>query len=336
MFKFYLTDRSINEATTYYLSLIERAIVLIGSQSERIFSVSKIEEKDVVITIEAKDFFMVQLLKPKNKKINWFQGITPEEAKMMNKTKLHALAWEMFERVALKKSILNLFVSEAMQQHYYRKYGYSKSNYIVVPCYNALLNYGNFYTEEKYINPRFVYAGTLSKWQCIDQILNVFKIVQTLLPNAELKILTSEQEKGKLMVEQLKIKNVQVKYVPFSHIGEELKKYKYGFLIREDHIVNAVATPTKMSTYLANGVIPIFSNVVSAFVGNIDLGEYELRIPAEWTAKQIAQNIVGFEKHIVVNPEKLFGKCQYIFNEYYNDQYNTQQLATVLKDYLKN
>lgn len=39
----------------------------------------------------------------------------------------------------------------------------------------------------------------------------------------------------------------------------------YGFILRKDSIVNRVATPTKLSSYMSVGVIPIFSVVLDDF-----------------------------------------------------------------------
>lgn len=334
MFKLYLTQRSVNEATAHYLTLIERAIFNAGQYSKRIFRVNDILKNDIVITVESKDFFLLQILKPRNKKINWFQGINPEEALMMYKNPLRAALWRFFEQVTLRKSSLNIFVSKAMQAHYLTKYGYNSGNYFIMPCYNSPLNPLAFFEKGKYISPSFVYTGSLSSWQCVNQVLLIFKQLQILIPNANLKILTTEREKARLMIKQFDVQNCEVDYVPAKQIGEELKKYKYGFLIREEHIVNTVSTPTKMNTYLANGVIPIYSNVISDFEENINLDHYELRCSPKLVPMEIAQLIYNFEVKVEVEPKQFLELCQTIFNKYYNDKYYTEKLSMVFTNTL--
>jgi len=57
---------------------------------------------------------------------------------------------------------------------------------------------------------------------------------------------------------------------------EELKRYyvkaHYGFILRDDVVVNRVACPTKMIEYLNYGMIPV---VLSPFVGDFDEMGYE-------------------------------------------------------------
>lgn len=53
--------------------------------------------------------------------------------------------------------------------------------------------------------------------------------------------------------------------VPKDDVKKELSSVNYGFIIREDSIVNRVATPTKISSYMSAGVIPIFSTCLKDF-----------------------------------------------------------------------
>lgn len=41
--------------------------------------------------------------------------------------------------------------------------------------------------------------------------------------------------------------------MPVSQLNEEHAKYKFGFLLRMDDVVNNVATPTKYNSYLTLG-----------------------------------------------------------------------------------
>lgn len=46
---------------------------------------------------------------------------------------------------------------------------------------------------------------------------------------------------------------------------QEMKKAKFVFCIREDIAGNHVATPTKLSSYVCNGVFPVYSSCMKAF-----------------------------------------------------------------------
>ncbi|WP_448105307.1 hypothetical protein [Pedobacter panaciterrae] len=318
MFKIFLTKRSVNEATDFYIGLIERAVASIGKESRRISHINEIANDDIVITVEAKDFVKVQLFKRLNKKINWFQGITPEEAVMMFNSRWRKVLWEIFERITLSQSALNLFVSLEMRRHYKTKYGYRGGHDLIVPCYNKHLSKESFFIKEKYTTPSFVYAGSLATWQCIDEMIRIYKGVEEQLPNATITVLTSEQDKAIKLLEGYGIKNYSVSFCKLEDLDKELSRYKYGFIIREDHIVNRVATPTKMNSYLASGIIPIFSDVVQSFKENITLEEI-IRIDPGDTNEMVVSKIVMFEKNKIINPDTLYINYSLLFENYYND-----------------
>ena len=244
MYKFYLQDGDLNEATSYYIDIISRALLQQGEQVEKVFSLKVISPTDKVITIQSKAFFRVWLKNPKQYIINWYQGIVPEEAMCMFEDSLSKYArkylWRFLEYFSLCKAKGNIFVSEAMWRHYQHIYGYDKSNYCIMPCFNQELDLRQF-TAEKYATPSFVYAGSLSRWQCIDRTLLLFKDIHALFPQATLTLLTKEKEKA----------------ISLCH--------KYGFIVRDDIAVNNMATPTKMNSYMAAGVIPVYSDVINDF-----------------------------------------------------------------------
>lgn len=267
MYKFYLQDGDLNEATSYYIDIISRALLQQGEQVEKVFSLKVISPTDKVITIQSKAFFRVWLKNPKQYIINWYQGIVPEEAMCMFEDSLSKYArkylWRFLEYFSLCKAKGNIFVSEAMWRHYQHIYGYDKSNYCIMPCFNQELDLRQF-TAEKYATPSFVYAGSLSRWQCIDRTLLLFKDIHALFPQATLTLLTKEKEKAISLCHKYGVK-ADIKFVASSELQQVLGAYKYGFIVRDDIAVNNVATPTKMNSYMANGVIPVYSDVINDF-----------------------------------------------------------------------
>ena len=118
MYKFYLQDGDLNEATSYYIDIISRALLQQGEQVEKVFSLKLISPTDKVITIQSKAFFRIWLKNPKQYIINWYQGIVPEEAMCMFEDSLFKYArkylWRFLEYFSLCKAKGNIFVSEAM------------------------------------------------------------------------------------------------------------------------------------------------------------------------------------------------------------------------------
>jgi len=59
--------------------------------------------------------------------------------------------------------------------------------------------------------------------------------------------------------------SIAVKTVSPEDITIELTPYQYGFILRDEHIMNQVSCPIKLCEYLANGVIPIMSQGIGDF-----------------------------------------------------------------------
>ena len=170
----------------------------------------------------------------------------------------------------------------------------------------------------------------MATWQCVDKTLELYSLIERVLPNASLTLLTKEKELAETMVNNYKIKNYSIKYVSLENLDTELLKYKYGFLIRENHIVNNVATPTKMNSYLASGIIPIYSTFIEDF--KVNFSEYDF-IVAKEQPQDVLNDIVNFEKY-GFNREIFFINLREIFDTYYNRKKYAEELSNYIGDNL--
>ena len=321
---FYLPKSAMNEATEYYSNLMIKSF----NSYEVIMSETPfVEEKvDIIVTIRLGDQSKLRYAK-KNKKyiyVNWFQGIGPEEYELLHnytlKSKLGKFYLSYLEKKGLKKTNLCFFVSKAMKDFYENKYKLNLENKsIVVPCYNKELDESSFLTQGKYENLSFVYAGALYGWQCIEESLQVFKKIYENNPAAQLTLLTGQKEQATDLIKKYNLKNVSVGFVKLEDLQDELAKYKYGFLLRKNDPINNVATPTKMNSYLAAGIIPVYTDVVEDFEENIDLLDYSIKFRIERDSlEKIADEIIIFDKkRIVIN--EIRNVYKQIFSQYYCD-----------------
>lgn len=336
--KMFLPENALNVVTAYYISLIESALKYNGNLVVRVGKLEEVDYGDLVVTIVPLDAVKLLLLR-RAKIINWFQGIGPEEYRLLhsedkNAFRVHivSLILELAEKYALKKSLKCLFVSESMAKHYKKKYNLTNISYISVPCYNIGSRRSSF--AERYTEPNFIYAGSTLAWQKFEKTLDIFKEIQKLLPTAHLAIMTQNKESAQKMVDSRELKNVVIDYVSQAEVDSLMLKYKYAFLIRDDIPINRVATPTKMASYISSGLIPIYSNVIDAFEENIKLGDFGVSISGSASPKQVALQVVYHHEKtkIGVNIEDMSQTHQYIFDTYYSDSLNISKISDYLKE----
>ncbi|MFH6944317.1 hypothetical protein [Flavobacterium sp. FlaQc-50] len=321
---FYLPESAMNEATEYYTNLIIKAFEgyeVIISQEPFIE-----EDVDVIVTIRVADQNELKY-QNKHKKyffVNWFQGIGPEEYELLHnytlRSKLGKAYLSYFEKKGLKKTDLCLFVSKEMERFYKKKYDLKFENKsLIIPCYNKALDEASFSVEKKYENFSFVYAGALYGWQCIEESVQIFKKVYEFDQSATLTLLTGQKREAEELIKKYDLKNVTVGFVKLEKLQDELMKYKYGFLLRKDDPINNVATPTKMNSYLAAGIIPIYTDVVKDFEEHISLGDYSLKYRIEEdTLLEIANKIIAFNTKSI-NVEEIKKIYKENFDKYYSD-----------------
>lgn len=253
--------------TDEYLKTIGGAYTDLGFD---VFYVYRLDEivatrEDIIVLAVAPDVCHF-LLRGFKHIVYWSQGVWPEENYLRHHSRLRFSVCSAIEKAALRGAERLFFVSSAMLRHYESKYSISLCDKVMImPCSNETFHRESFRVEGKYERPVFTYAGSLVEYQCIDQTLEAFASVKERLPQAELLIFTGEVEAAKKKVARLGIPGVSVDCKPPQDLWQYISRAKYGFVLREDCAVNRVATPTKISTYLANGVIPVYSKCVEAF-----------------------------------------------------------------------
>ena len=260
--------------------------------------------------------------------IFWVQGIGPEESFMRNHSFLRLWYLSFREKKALNKADFLFFVSDYMREHFEHKYKISlpEYKYYVMPCFNTQINKDSFFVHGKYQNNIFTYIGSMSPWQGVDRILKLYKeIEQSGLSDCKLEIYTAEQVIAKNKIETIGIKNYSIGFCPNDDLGKVLGGVKFGFILREDNEVNRVSTPTKISTYLSHGIIPIYSDCLRSFHVIAQKMEYVIN------AEKISEQLNKFCE-VRVNPERIYEEYCNVFSAYYSSQYHIDQITKKLDD----
>lgn len=117
-------------------------------------------------------------------------------------------------------------------------------------------------------NLLFVYAGGLHGWQKIDSTLQVYKKYHEANAKSIFLILTGDQLLLQKKIEKcglVDIKDSILSFsVPFTEVPKYLNAADVAFLIRDNHVMNAVASPTKLAEYLSCG-LPVISSEVAKY-----------------------------------------------------------------------
>ncbi len=157
-------------------------------------------------------------------------------------------------------------VSQNMIEFYKNKYPQTTEKYINLPIFIAK----TFDDINKNNNDKIhlIYSGGIQKWQNIDIMV---KTISKIINNFDVTILTSNIEYFSDILAKYDIKDkVKVKSVPYSKIANEYVKADFGFILRDDIVVNKVACPTKVIEYMQYGIVPI---VLQPNIGDFcDLG----------------------------------------------------------------
>lgn len=329
---FFLPHDSVNDATEYYLKILSLGFEKSNFNVVYCSDIKFLPNAEYILTIEAKQFFLAKIKYPKAKIINWFQGVVAEEAYMVTRSIARKYVWHFYEWFTLRFSFFNILVSAKMLNYFENKYGVSiEKNSFIMPCFNKKYN-KDIWGKKQKIEASFVYAGSLAAWQCIDEMLSIYSDIEKNIKNAKITLLTKDCDKALDLIKKYNLKNYTVKYVPLAELEDELLQYKYGFLVREDHIVNQVATPTKMNSYLAAGIIPIYSNVVDDF--NVKLASFNTLIKHDvnGSVSLVTEQVLKVEKMEADSFNSKFKRdLELIFNDYYNEDVYLTKLRKFLE-----
>ena len=130
----YINSSSLNDATSHYIDIIDKAASDLGYISYITDSINDISFNDIILTIVPNNFLKALLMRPFCKTLFWSQGIEPEESWLRENNLFKYYAKNIIEYTALRFSGMQFLVSESMLNHYKDKYGINLSNYQIRLC----------------------------------------------------------------------------------------------------------------------------------------------------------------------------------------------------------
>jgi len=180
-------------------------------------------------------------------------GVFPEELGYYGK-KTAAWLYGIIEKITVRSSRALILVTDAMGEHYRKKYGNYRCKMYKIPIFDDfMMKEGKTRPEQGKLS--IIYSGGTQKWQNVDLMLESVKKAQG---KCSVTILTPDMGTFRQKLEEYGLASgVQVLSVPKHEVYDYYCRSDLGYILRDNSIVNRAACPTKLVEYLACGVIPI-------------------------------------------------------------------------------
>lgn len=207
--------------------------------------------------------YFVLLKFNKNKIIYDFRALVFVESYLRNSSYLHSIFLFFSEMIAYYFADEICCVSNNLKEKL-KKYFIINRRIFVFPCLIIGVNERNNKLLNKLDSTiKFVYLGSLSPWQKFDETIDLFKRISQEI-DCKLTIISND----KLEVQNvLKKKDIKAKILSLTHseVLIELKNHHFGFLIRDNSLLNNISSPIKYLEYISSGVIPVITQGVGDY-----------------------------------------------------------------------
>lgn len=204
-------------------------------------------------------------------------GALPEETRMRGGNPEWISRLEEVEEQLLQSSDMTVLVSGGMKNFYGQRYSLNLAEPQILPCcvhsssFTPDADQRSRARAEKGFANRFVllYLGTLSIWQWPAAMFGLFARIHREFPDAFFYLLIPEYDHP-VALEYLKKCEISessflLEEVPHHLVGQRIGLADAGVLLREEHPVNKVSSPTKFGEYLAAGVPVILTEGIGDY-----------------------------------------------------------------------
>lgn len=232
------------------------------------------------------------------KVITDLHGIAPEEEQLQGKPG-RAAFYGALEELMVRESALLVSVTKSMVEHMRTKYPGLDPKTVLLPIVEDLEQ--TSLERDPCDRPRIVYAGGLQHWQNVDRMLDV---VATCRDRCEFSFYTDAPDRLRAMARDAGVLDaVKIDTAAPEQLARIYGEADLGFVLRDDIAVNRVSCPTKLSEYLACGVVPVvdlvsigdFAELGYRYVTVADLRAGKLPDAAQM-AEMRSKNRAVFEK----------------------------------------
>lgn len=210
-----------------------------------------------------------------NKIIVDIHGCVVEELMFQNVDESIINNFKLIEKIGFSYIKNWIAVSENMKNFYQTKYPQTKGSFIILPIFDNHRDININFKDKTNLN--VVYSGGTQKWQNIDIMLDSMSRINE---KYHISILTPDIKIFEDKINQIKNlhSRINLQTVPSNQLVNYYKSMDFGYVLRDDCVVNNVACPTKIIEYFKYGIIPIilqpiigdFKNLGYSYILNDD------------------------------------------------------------------
>ena len=149
-----------------------------------------------------------------------------------------------------------IVVTESMRRHFANKYSCdNRICFFLIPFLSEAMVCDKETNTSKATRLTVVYAGGVQAWQ---NILLMQQVVKSQSQLADYYMFVSEPDVFVKLWEKEPIpENVVIKTGNPDEIRKIYRQAHYGFILRDDNIINRIACPAKIMEYIQFGIVPI-------------------------------------------------------------------------------
>lgn len=260
----------------------------------------------------------------------------PEERSFLYHTRSKSIAEEA-ERVdkqVLRSAEAVVCVSSSLSRHVQTKFFARRT--LVIPCAvdTRLFRFSSAHRDRlrsqwnlKDDQPVFVYSGGTQTYQQLDVMARLFREILGFLPSSKVLLLvpTSSRDAVEEMFRLAGVPSESLIVCSTDHwrVPAFLSAADIAFLIRENLLINRVASPTKFAEYLACGLPVVASPYVDSVRDAIRQGGVGFLLQGQ--IEDSIQQLSDFTKSVITNRAEWSKKCQmyardYLSWDYYGDE----------------
>ena len=219
------------------------------------------------------------------------------------------------QALSIKDSDHCICVSENLKDQLEANTGMKMGVYTVISCGVDFVRFSEAPVADMGIDlkDRIVlgYCGGLQKWQNIESIISLFRMLQEMDRRVFLMIYTNSPTDGiRDLLDGLGKENFAVLPLKFSQVPSHLKLLDAGFLLREDLVLNKVSSPTKICEYLAAGVPLVCTRYSGDYARSVGHGREGFVLNGLEPSQSEAENLMAFLHKVKADREFYAGICR--------------------------